>query len=63
MSKASGQRIKIGYVKRSGRAALFWADAPVSWQGNLPSEAWAKSVAEKRHPGATDVEIIGRGTK
>jgi hypothetical protein len=63
VSKGSGQRIKIGYVKRSGKAASFWADAPLSWQGQPPSEAWAKSVAEKRHPGATDVEIIGKGTK
>jgi hypothetical protein len=63
VSKGSGQRVRIEYVKRSGKVASFWADVPVVWRDNPPSEAWAKSVAEKRHPGASDVKIIGRGTK
>jgi len=63
MAGKNGVKIQIGFTKKDGKAAEFWATAPEDWDrmGAGERDAWLACTANKHHAGATEVKLLGRG--
>lgn len=62
MGRKRGVRLQIEYVKRDGRTASFWTDAPETWASSRrrDAEEWVSSTAARHCPGATNARIINQ---
>lgn len=58
-----GIRVRITFTKRDGREAEFWTAAPEGYDHMGPEEqkAWASRTAFRRHQGAQNATVTGRG--